>query len=73
MKVVDDARTVWRHYSTLALTTIAGLGGVWATVPDDIKALLPHWVGQGVAWCVFGVAVLGIGGKFIDQTPKDKP
>ena len=70
MKIVSNARAVWRHYSTIALGMAGGLQGVWAGLPDSVKADLPTSVGQAVAWTTLAVAVLGLGGKFVDQTPK---
>ena len=73
MKLIDNARAAWKHYSTIALTAASGLQGAWLSIPDAIKENLPVTVAQAVAWITFVVAVLGLGGKFIDQTPKDAP
>lgn len=73
MKLVEDCKGVWRHYSTIALGMAAGLQGMWAQLPDSIKADLPPTVGQAVAWITFTVAVGGLAGKFIAQPPKDAP
>jgi hypothetical protein len=73
MKLVDDCKAVWRHYSTIALSMAASLQGTWASLPDSVHADLPAWVGKAVAWITLTVAVGGLAGKFIDQAPKDKP
>ena len=73
MKLVDNVKAVWRHYSTIALAMAGSLQGAWATLPDAIKATLPPEIGQAVAWITLGVLVLGLGGKFVDQTPKEQP
>ena len=73
MKLISKPRSVLKHYSTIALGMAGGLQGVWAGLPDSIKSDLPASVGQAVAWITLAVAVLGLGGKFIDQTPKDAP
>lgn len=73
MKLVDDCKGAWRHYSTKALVLAGGLQGMWAGLPDAVHSALPDTVGKAVAWITFGVAMLGLGGKFVDQTPKDKP
>lgn len=70
MKIVDNAKQVWHHYSTIAMGVAGGLQGVWAAMPDNLKSELPKSVGQAVAWITLGVLVLGLGGKFVDQTPK---
>jgi hypothetical protein len=73
MQLVPNTRAVWHHYSTIALGMAGGLQGVWASLPDNLKSNLPESVGQAVAWVTFAVAVAGLGGKFVDQTPKDAP
>lgn len=67
MKLIDDARGAWRHYSTQSLAFVTSLGGIWAGMPDWAKSTLPSWVASAVAWTVFIVAALGLTGKFIDQ------
>lgn len=73
MKLIDNVKGAWKHYSTQALAAGASLPAVWEGIPDDLKAALPpstiHWVARitGI------VCALGLVGKFIDQTPKDQP
>ena len=67
MKFVDDAKTVWHHYSTIALTAASGLQAAWISIPDAIKSGLPEIVGHGVSWISFGIVILGLFGKFIQQ------
>lgn len=67
MRLVDNAKQVWHHYSTIAMGIAGGLQGAWATVPDAIKADLPSTVGKTVAWITLAVLVLGLGGKFVKQ------
>ena len=50
MKLIDDCKGAWRHYSTQALAFIATLGGTWHSLPDWVKEQLPGWAGQVVAW-----------------------
>ena len=70
MKFIDNIRGVFHHYSTIALTAASGLQGAWLSIPDSIKAPLPGWVAQAVAWITLTVVLAGLGGKFIDQSPK---
>lgn len=70
MKLVDNARQVWRHYSTIALGMAGGLQGVWAGLPDSVKTDLPPAVGQAVAWITLAIALGGLAGKFVDQDLK---
>ncbi len=44
IKLVSDARNVWRWYSTWAVGFSSGLMGAWSFLPDDLKAALPWWV-----------------------------
>lgn len=73
MKFIDDAKAAWHHYSTIALTAASGLQGGWLGIPDSIKAGLPATVGQAVSWISFGIVVLGLFGKFVQQDPKAAP
>lgn len=73
MKLIEDCKGAWKHYSTIALGMAAGLQGVWANLDDALKANLPPSVGQAVAWITLSIAVGGLAGKFVDQTPKDNP
>lgn len=79
MQLIDNAKAVWKHYSTWALTTVAGVGGTWVAIPEEIKSNLPHWVAQGVSWTVFFAGLFGLAGKFspqkslTDDKPKDAP
>jgi hypothetical protein len=73
VKLVDDCKAVWKHYSTIALSMAGSLQGLWAMLDDATKANLPPGVGHAVAWITFTVALGGLAGKFIDQSPKDKP
>ena len=73
MKLVDNAKQVWRHYSTIALSVAGSLQGAWAAIPNATKADLPDSVGKVVAWITIAVIVFGLGGKFVVQAPKDAP
>jgi hypothetical protein len=72
MKLIDEPKRIWRHFSTWALTVGGALQGVWLGIPDSIRGDLPHYAGQAVAWITLVVAVWGIGGKVVDQSPKDE-
>ena len=67
MKFVDDIQGTWKHYSTIALTAASGLQAAWISIPDAIKSGLPEIVGHGVSWISFGIVVLGLFGKFVQQ------
>ena len=67
MKFIDDAKSVWHHYSTIALTAASGLQGAWISIPDAIKANLPITVGQAVSWVSLAIVMLGLFGKFVKQ------
>ena len=67
MKLIDNAREAFHHYSTIALTAASGLQGAWISVPDAIKVNLPVTVGQAVSWVSLAIVVLGLFGKFVKQ------
>lgn len=72
MKLIDNAREAWHHYSTIALTAASGLQGAWLGIPEAIKDGLPELVGQAVSWVSFAIVMAGLFGKFIKQ-PEVKP
>ena len=72
MKLIDKPRVIWRHFSTWALTVGGGLQAVWLGIPETLRADLPQWTGQAVAWITLAVAMWGLGGKVIDQSPQPK-
>ena len=68
MKIIDNARDSFRHYSTIALTAASGLQGAWLGIPDAIKANMPVTVGQAVSWISLAIVVMGLFGKFVNQS-----
>lgn len=73
MKMVNNPKDVWRHYSTVALAVVAGVQGIWALMPEKFIAAYPAWVTPAVAYATGALAVLGLFGKFIKQDlPSDK-
>ena len=67
MKLIDNVRGAWHHYSTIALTAASGLQGAWVSIPEPIKQNLPTLVGQVVSWVCLVIVLLGLFGKFIKQ------
>ena len=67
MKFIDDAKSAWRHYSTIALTAASGLQGAWISIPNEIKSGLPDLVGHAVSWISFAIVMMGLFGKFVKQ------
>lgn len=67
MKIVDNWKDTFRHYSTIALTAASGLQGAWLGIPDAIKSGLPEMVGHAVSWVSLAIVVLGLFGKFVKQ------
>jgi len=66
---VNNARGAWRWYSVQAMTAAAAVQGAWLFVPDDLRASIPERWAQGLTALLL---LLGIVGRLIDQTPKDK-
>lgn len=68
IRLIDDAKGAWRHFSTIALGLGTAIMTVWSTVPDDWKLLLPAGIVAKVTACIL---LWGLVGKFIKQ-PVDK-
>lgn len=70
MKLVDDARSAWRWLSMQIPAANTAFLATWALLPQKFQDALP------MPW-VIGIAVvllvLGMVGRVVDQTPKDKP
>ena len=68
MKLVPDARRVWRYYSTQALILLAAAPMIWSELPPDVRDLLPEaWR----PWLLSGMAVSGVVGRLISQRPPE--
>ena len=67
LKLIDDCTGIWKHYSTIALEIAAGLYPMWAALPESVRASMPGWMPQAVAWITTAVAFGGLVGKFVDQ------
>ena len=74
MKLVDNWRRLHRAFSVQAMALAAAIQGAWPSVPDDLKAVLPHNL---VHWISILLLVAGIAGRFVDQgaitAQKDSP
>lgn len=69
MKLIENPRAAWTHYSTKALSGIAAATGAYLMLPPAAQAIVPY----GDKALLIGAlitAVLGTIGKFIDQSPK---
>lgn len=69
MRVVSDWRRAHKWISMQAMTGAAALLTTWGLMPDDLKQALPSWLVPMIAVLALG---LGIGGRLIDQTPKEE-
>ena len=67
LKLVPNAKQIWRHYSTGMLLGVAALQMFWKESPAEWIAAYPSWFTSNVAYITTAVAVLGIVGKFIKQ------
>lgn len=70
MKFVKDVRRAWRWVSVQMMLLAGALQAAWIAMPDDLRASLPQ---SAIQWITFGLLILGIGGRLVDQSPKDKP
>ena len=74
MKLVTNAISVWRHYSTGALLAVGAIQGVYAATPQNWIDALPDGFNGFMAYTTMTIALLGVAGKFIKQElPSDKP
>jgi hypothetical protein len=64
MQLNRDWRTILRHYSSVALSTITLFSVTWAASPE-FQAVLPPKV---VLYINLSLAVFGFVGKFIKQS-----
>jgi hypothetical protein len=71
MRLIEDCKGAWRHYSTQALAIAASIGVTWHSLPDWVTAQLPAWTGKAAAWSMTVAAVGGLVGKFVDQSKPD--
>lgn len=69
MRIIKNWKPTLYAYSTWALTVAAGIPALWLSVPEEIKHLLPP---KALAMASALVAVGGLAGRFIDQTPKGR-
>lgn len=67
MKLIEDVRGAWRHFSTIGLTALVLLPGVWEALPAEIKTALPP---QAQQWIAIIIALWALVGKFIQQPPR---
>ena len=68
MKFVDDVKTAWRWFSVQAMAAALAVQGAWVSLPEDMKASIPA---SYVQWLTLALLALGIGGRLVQQTPKD--
>lgn len=68
MKLIAEWRKAYRLFSVQAMALSTAILGAWLVLPDDWKAMLPHWVGNAAA---IATLVCGILGRLVDQTKVD--
>jgi len=64
MKLVPDWKESWRWFSTWSLAAIAAVPPVWASLPEEIKEMMPVWLDP---WLFTALALGGIVGRLVDQ------
>ena len=68
IRLVPDWRRAWRWYSVNCPMLAVALLGTWATLPDAMQSAFTQGQLQAMA---IGLIVLGVGGRLIDQSPKE--
>jgi hypothetical protein len=49
MKLVDDAHTLWRRWSTrIAAFQVVTFVAFWALIPQDLRDAVPSWAKFGI-------------------------
>jgi hypothetical protein len=57
VKLVDDANTLWKRWSTRIAASQAGLMLFWLGLPDDWREAVPRW-GIAVVVALFAFAFI---------------
>lgn len=70
MKLVPNWSRMHRTFSVQAMALAAAIQGVWPTIPDDLKAVLPHDI---VHWVSIALLAAGIFGRLVDQGSITEP
>lgn len=69
-RIIPNWKSRLSDYSTIALALSAGIVATWSTLPADWLQFLPTaWVAKGTGL----LSLLGLIGKFINQSGKDGP
>ncbi len=68
IRLVSDWRRAWRWYSVNCPMLAAALLGAWAALPEAMQSAFTPGQLQCMA---IGLIVLGVGGRLIDQSPKE--
>lgn len=68
MKLVDNVKECYRWFSMQAFALSAAIATVWATLPADVKEMVPdsweRWIFVGIA----GISVFGALGRIVKQS-----
>ena len=67
--LVDGWRQAWRWFSMQAMAAAGLLLTVWATIPEDLKAVMPPAWTKGIA---IALIVLGLAGRIVKQPGTQK-
>lgn len=70
MKLIDEWKSAYRMFSVQAMALSTAILGAWLVLPEDWKAMLPHWVGNAAAIVTL---VAGILGRLVQQKPSADP
>lgn len=67
-RIIPNWKSRLSDYSTIALALSAGIVATWSTLPADWLQFLPTaWVAKGTGL----LSLLGLIGKFVNQSPKE--
>ena len=69
-KLVDNWKRAHRMISVQLMALVAALQGAWPSVPEDLKAALPHGL---VNWVSIVLLVAAVFGRLLDQGATTDP
>ena len=67
LKIVENWKSAWRWISVWCMSLSAAIMSSWDMLPPEWKAALPS---QSMGKYVVPLLIIGIVGRFIDQTTK---
>lgn len=71
MRLVKNWKEAWKWFSMWAFGLIAAVPAAWLSLPEDVKKMVPESWEQWIFVAISIAAVLGGGGRLMDQSKKE--